>query len=407
MTNLEMMKDNLKQDKKIYSVSEITRDIRGLLEGAFTKVWVEGEISNLTMHSSGHCYFSIKDENSVLSCVMFKNSAYKLKFKIEDGMSIVCFGRVSVYDKRGQYQLYVEVIEPKGIGSLQLAFTQLKEKLLQEGLFDDSHKKPIPYLPEKIGIVTSKTGAAIKDMIHVIERRFPKMYIILYPTKVQGDGAAENIAEGIRAFNLLGDVDVIIIGRGGGSIEDLWAFNEEVTARAIYESSIPVISAVGHEVDYTISDFVADLRAPTPSAAAELVVPRKEDVLDNIDSFKQKLKIALKNSIDMAKKHLDGIMKHHAFKTPQVLMQQHQQKVDEYTKALKSNLSYFVNIKKRTLDGAKGKLDALSPVAILQRGYSITMTYPENDIIKDASKVKSKTRIKTRLGLGEIISRVE
>ena len=401
------MKDNSYQEKKIYSVSEITRDIRGLLEGAFTKVWVEGEISNLTMHSSGHCYFSIKDENSVLTCVMFKNSAYKLKFKIEDGMSIVCFGRVSVYDKRGQYQLYVEVIEPKGVGSLQLAFTQLKEKLLKEGLFDDSNKKPIPYLPEKIGIVTSKTGAAIKDMIHVIERRFPEMHIILYPAKVQGDGAAEEVSEGIRAFNLLGDVDVIIIGRGGGSIEDLWAFNEEVTARAIYESKIPVISAVGHEVDYTISDFVADLRAPTPSAAAELVVPRKEDILDSVNSFKQKLKTALRSSIDMARKHLDGIMKHHALKTPQVLMQQHQQKVDEYTKALKHSLSYFVNIKKHSLDGARGKLDALSPVSILERGYSITMTYPENNIIKDASKVKSKTRIKTRLGSGEIISRTE
>ena len=401
------MKDNSYQEKKIYSVSEITRDIRGLLEGAFTKVWVEGEISNLTMHSSGHCYFSIKDENSVLTCVMFKNAAYKLKFKIEDGMSIVCFGRVSVYDKRGQYQLYVEVIEPKGVGSLQLAFTQLKEKLLKEGLFDDSNKKPIPYLPEKIGIVTSKTGAAIKDMIHVIERRFPEMHIILYPAKVQGDGAAEEVSEGIRAFNLLGDVDVIIIGRGGGSIEDLWAFNEEVTARAIYESKIPVISAVGHEVDYTISDFVADLRAPTPSAAAELVVPRKEDILDSVNSFKQKLKTALRSSIDMARKHLDGIMKHHALKTPQVLMQQHQQKVDEYTKALKHSLSYFVNIKKHSLDGVMGKLDALSPVSILERGYSITMTYPENNIIKDASKVKSKTRIKTRLGSGEIISRTE
>ena len=401
------MKDNSYQEKKIYSVSEITRDIRGLLEGAFTKVWVEGEISNLTMHSSGHCYFSIKDENSVLTCVMFKNSAYKLKFKIEDGMSIVCFGRVSVYDKRGQYQLYVEVIEPKGVGSLQLAFTQLKEKLLKEGLFDDSNKKPIPYLPEKIGIVTSKTGAAIKDMIHVIERRFPEMHIILYPVKVQGEGAAEEVSEGIRAFNLLGNVDVIIIGRGGGSLEDLWAFNEEVTARAIYESKIPVISAVGHEVDYTISDFVADLRAPTPSAAAELVVPRKEDILDSVNSFKQKLKTALRSSIDMARKHLDGIMKHHALKTPQVLMQQHQQKVDEYTKALKHSLSYFVNIKKHSLDGVMGKLDALSPVSILERGYSITMTYPENNIIKDASKVKSKTRIKTRLGSGEIISRTE
>lgn len=401
------MKDNSYQEKKIYSVSEITRDIRGLLEGAFTKVWVEGEISNLTMHSSGHCYFSIKDENSVLTCVMFKNSAYKLKFKIEDGMSIVCFGRVSVYDKRGQYQLYVEVIEPKGVGSLQLAFTQLKEKLLKEGLFDDSNKKPIPYLPEKIGIVTSKTGAAIKDMIHVIERRFPEMHIILYPVKVQGEGAAEEVSEGIRAFNLLGNVDVIIIGRGGGSLEDLWAFNEEITARAIYESKIPVISAVGHEVDYTISDFVADLRAPTPSAAAELVVPRKEDILDSVNSFKQKLKTALRSSIDMARKHLDGIMKHHALKTPQVLMQQHQQKVDEYTKALKHSLSYFVNIKKHSLDGVMGKLDALSPVSILERGYSITMTYPENNIIKDASKVKSKTRIKTRLGSGEIISRTE
>lgn len=401
------MKELLKQERKIYSVSEITRDIRLALEGSFSKVWIEGEVSNFTRHSSGHCYFSLKDAESVLACVLFKNSAYKIKFRIEDGMSLICLGRISVYNKRGQYQLYVEEIEPKGVGSLQLAFTQLKEKLAREGLFDQSRKKPIPILPERIGIVTSPTGAAVRDILHILKRRFPNMHIILYPVKVQGEGAAEEIKEAIESFNKLKNVDVIIAGRGGGSLEDLWAFNEEIVARAIYQSEIPVISAVGHEIDYTIADFAADLRAPTPSAAAELVVHKKEEFIQEIDSLAQRLKAALSSRVEMLRRHLDGIMQRYAFKQPGFLIEQYQQRIDEYARALSQNLLHFVKIKKEKVATATGRLKALSPTAILSRGYSITYTHPEGMIIKDAARVKKGARIKTRLAKGEIVSEVE
>jgi exodeoxyribonuclease VII large subunit len=401
------MDELITQERKVYTVSEITRDIRLTLEGAFGKVWVEGEVSNFLLHSSGHCYFNIKDSESILACVLFKNSGYKLKFKIENGMQIVCFGRISVYNKKGQYQLYVETIEPKGIGSLQLAFTQLKEKLSKEGLFSEAHKVSMPYLPASIGIVTSPTGAAIRDMINVIGRRFPNMHIILYPAKVQGEGAKEDIKEGIEAFNRLKNVDVIIVGRGGGSLEDLWAFNEEVVARAIYDSDIPIISAVGHEIDYTISDFVADLRAPTPSAAAELVVHKKDDIIQDIESLRQRLKTALVKTADIFKKHLDSIMQRYAFRQPLFLIEQYQQRIDEYAKSLSQSLLHFVQIKKEKVNTATEKLKALSPTAILARGYSITMTYPGEKIIRDAAQAKKGLQIKTRLAKGELISEVK
>jgi len=394
-------------EKKIYSVSEITRDIRLLLEDSFTKVWVEGEVSNFLMHSSGHCYFSLKDSESVLTCVLFKNAAYKLKFKIKNGMNLICRGRISVYNKRGQYQLYAEEIEPKGVGSLQLAFDQLKEKLSKEGLFDSDHKIAIPYLPERIGIITSPTGAVIRDMLHVIERRFPNMHIILYPAKVQGDGACQEIREGIEAFNNLENVDVIIAGRGGGSLEDLWAFNEEVVARAIYDSDIPVISAVGHEIDYTIADFVADLRAPTPSAAAELVVRRKEDILQDIKAKQERLKQALGNRADMLRKHLDGIMQRYAFKQPKFLIEQYQQRIDERISTLRQNMLHYMAIRRENVTTARARLDALNPTAILSRGYSITVSHPAGEIVKDASRIKRGMRIKTRLAKGEVVSKVE
>lgn len=397
----------LKQERKIYSVSEITRDIRLILEDSFPNVWIEGEVSNFNRHTSGHCYFSLKDAESVLACVLFKSSACKVKFKIEDGMSLICFGRISVYNKRGQYQLYVEEIEPKGVGSLQLAFAQLKEKLSKEGLFDGSHKRPIPFLPERIGIVTSPTGAVIKDMLHILERRFPNMYIILYPVKVQGEGAAEEIKQALEAFNRLKNVDVIIAGRGGGSLEDIWAFNEEVVARAIYKSDIPIISAVGHEIDYTIADFVADLRAPTPSAAAELVVHRKQDFIQDIDNLAQRLKAALNSRVDMLKKHLDGIMQRYAFRQPRFLIEQYQQRIDEHIRVLSQSLFHFVEIKREKVATATGRLEALNPTAILSRGYSITYIHPDGKIIKDASRVKKGQRIKTKLAKGEIVSEVE
>jgi len=264
---------HLDTERKVFTVSQLNRQIRYTLEDEFSSVWVEGEISGFTHHSSGHMYFSIKDAESTLSCVMFRRENVKLRFKPEVGLKVICHGRVSVYAPRGQYQLMADSLEPKGLGDLQLAFEQLKKKLAQEGLFDPSLKKPIPFMPHCIGVITSPTGAVIHDMQHVWERRFPDVHLIIYPVKVQGEAAKKDICRAIQDFNEYGRADVLILARGGGSMEDLWAFNEEIVARAIAASDIPVISAVGHEVDYTIADFVADLRAPTPSVAAELVLP--------------------------------------------------------------------------------------------------------------------------------------
>jgi exodeoxyribonuclease VII large subunit len=275
--------------KHIYSVLEITQNIKVTLQNTFKDIWVEGEISNFNAHTSGHYYFSLKDKDAVLACVMFGRANKEVKFKIEYGLKVICFGKIEAYVPRSQYQLIVEKIEPKGIGSLQLALEQLKQKLEKEGLFKAEHKRPIPYLPLRIGVVTSLSGAAIKDILKVLDRRFSDVNIIINPASVQGDQAKEEIASAIIDFNLLNEklapsqrIEVMIVGRGGGSIEDLWAFNEEVVARAIYNSRIPVISAVGHERDWTIADLVADLRAPTPSVAAELVIPEKEDLKQKV-----------------------------------------------------------------------------------------------------------------------------
>ncbi|HDL78351.1 MAG TPA: exodeoxyribonuclease VII large subunit, partial [Bacteroidetes bacterium] len=276
-------------EKKIYTISEITRKIKRLLENAIPSIWLEGEISNFKRHSSGHIYFVLKDENSQISCVMWRGRNNGLYFTPQDGMKIQARGNVTVYEKRGNYQFEVLQMQPAGLGELQMALEQLKQSLKAEGLFDEQHKKKIPQYPEKIGIVTSPTGAAIRDLVSVVQRRFPSVQLILNPVRVQGAEAAGEIARAIDEFNAYGDVDVLIVGRGGGSLEDLWAFNEEVVARAIFRSKIPVISAVGHEIDFGISDFVADLRAPTPSAAAELVVRNREELLHTIQYLAQKM----------------------------------------------------------------------------------------------------------------------
>jgi exodeoxyribonuclease VII large subunit len=272
-------------ERAVLTVSALTIELRAVLEERFPAVWVEGEISNFRLYGSGHAYFTLKDAEAQLRCVLFRNRGRRIKFEPADGLHVMAFGSVEVYAQRGEYQLVVELLEPKGLGALQLAFEQLKARLTLEGLFDPARKRELPRFPRKIGIVTSPSGAAIRDMLRVIGRRFGELHIVIAPAKVQGEGAAEEIAQGLRDLNALGDVDVIIVGRGGGSLEDLWAFNEEVVARAICASKAPVISAVGHEVDFTIADFVADLRAPTPSAAAELVVREKQAVVDALDEL--------------------------------------------------------------------------------------------------------------------------
>ena len=308
---------------KVYTVKELTARIRQLIESNFQAVWVEGEISGFKFHHSGHIYFTLKDTDAVIKAAFFSRYNQGLKFELKDGLQVICFGKISVYEPRGDYQLYVERIEPKGLGALQLAFLQLKEKLSKEGLFDLARKRPIPRFPRTVGIVTSPTGAAIHDILHIVNRRFKGTNILINPVKVQGDGASEEIARAIDEMNQQDDIDVLIVGRGGGSLEDLWAFNEEIVVRAVFRSRIPVISAVGHEIDWTICDWVADLRAPTPSAAAELVVQSCEELEVRLRDFRTRLTNSLRNLIQEKKESLRVLQESYAFRQPFNLINQY------------------------------------------------------------------------------------
>lgn len=379
------MGNNLsKNGRYIYTVSELTRNIKVILEDSFPNVWVEGEISNFRIPNSGHMYFTLKDKSSQLQCVFFKMDNQNLRFEIKDGLSVVCFGRISVYERQGIYQLYIEKLEPKGVGALQFAFEQLKEKLFKEGLFAEEHKIPIPEFPEKIGIVTSPTGAAIKDILHTLNKRFPELHIIINPVRVQGEGSAQEIANAISEFDRLKNVDLIIVARGGGSLEDLWSFNEEVVARAIYNCSLPLVSAVGHEIDYTISDFVADLRAPTPSLAAEMLIMKKEDLFERLSLIEERLK-----------------------KVPTERLRQYEQMLDDIFGNLKLRLKYFIELKESSLKILVEKIGALNPISILNRGYSITFKLPEKSLLKKVENIAKGDKVLTRLSKGEFVSRVE
>ena len=395
------------KDKRIYTVSELTKFVRVTLEDALPSIWVEGEISNFVLHSSGHMYFSMKDAGAVLKCAMFKRSNLGLKFKPKDGMKVLCYGRLSVYEARGDYQLIAEQIEPKGVGALELAFQQLKEKLLKEGLFDEAHKIPVPELATRIGIVTSPTGAAIRDILNIVRRRFSNIEVIINPVKVQGEGAKDEIAAAIRQFNKLGGVDVIIVTRGGGSLEDLWAFNEEVVARAIYDSKLPVISAVGHEIDFTIADFVADLRAPTPSAAAELVIPRKEDLVNRINNSLVRLKNSLSGTVETLSERFEALKASYVLRQPLNIVMQYQQEIDDLKKDLGIRVDHIVKMRGENFNFLGGKLGALNPLAILNRGYSVTVKLPGETILKDTASLSKGDTVETRLGEGKFRSVVE
>jgi exodeoxyribonuclease VII large subunit len=314
---------------KVYSVSEITRLIKLELENAFPSLWIEGEISNFKRAESGHLYFSLKDGQCQLQAVMWRGEARRVKFDIKDGLKVVCRGRITVYDVRGQYQLITDLIEPKGKGALQLAFEQLKEKLRAEGLFEPRHKKKLPALPKTVGVVTSPRGAAIIDILRTLERRFARLHILIYPVKVQGEGAADEIVEGIDYLGRRPGLDVIIVGRGGGSIEDLWAFNEEQVARAIFRCPVPVISAVGHEIDFTISDFVADIRASTPSAAAEIVVEKEQALSDRVESLHKILTRDMRFQLQEQKRLVSDLTHHRIFQNFRLKLFSLEQRVDE------------------------------------------------------------------------------
>jgi exodeoxyribonuclease VII large subunit len=387
-------------DTKVYSVSEITQLIREVLEESFPVLWIEGEISNFRPHHSGHLYFTLKDANAQISCVMWRSRAASLAMQIEDGLKIRVFGNIRLYEKAGRYQLDILKIEAAGIGDLQILFEQLKQKLLEEGLFDPDHKKNIPAFPQTIGIITSPTGAAIKDILSVLRRRSPSTKLIFKGVKVQGEGAASEIVQAIQLMNDFDDIDVIILGRGGGSLEDLWPFNEEIVARAIFASKIPVISAVGHEIDFTITDFVADLRAATPSAAAEIAVPADSEISDMLQKTEQKLGNLILDKIGYYRSQLRGYMRAHAFRRPENILFQHMQRIDELSQRLNISLKNYIQLQQSKLNNLQHHLSALHPENVLQRGYSIS--FKDDKIISSVKAVTEGDQVIVKLKDGSM-----
>ena len=372
------------------SVTDLNLYIKEKIAGdeALNAVVVKGEISNFKNHYTGHLYFTLKDEKSLIKCIMFKSYADRINFKPKDGMKVMVFGSVSVFERDGIYQIYVKAMKEDGKGDLYEAYEKLKADLEKEGLFDESHKKKIPLKPNIIGVLTSQTGSVIRDIINVSTRRNPNTYIRLFPVPVQGPGAAEEIARGIKLMNEKRLADVLIIGRGGGSLEDLWPFNEEIVARAIYNSEIPIISAVGHETDFTIADFVADLRAPTPSAAAELSNPDIYELKEKINSYKQRSRLALKKKLEVMKLRVDKINASQVFKEPYRKINDYSLELDKNIKSLEVSVKNILNKSKAEFSERIAKLDALSPLKTLTRGYSITekngkIIKSKNDLSKD------------------------
>lgn len=363
-------------------------------------VLVKGEISNFKHHYTGHMYFTLKDETSLIKCVMFKTYTSNLDFVPKDGMKVMVLGTVSVFERDGVYQIYAKAMQQEGVGDLHAKYEELKAKLEQEGLFDASHKKPIPFMPKVIGVLTSNTGAVIRDIINVSTRRNPNVYIRLYPVPVQGQGAAEKIAKAIEVMNKNKLADVLIIARGGGSLEDLWPFNEEIVARAIYNSELPVISAVGHETDFTIADFASDLRAPTPSAAAELAVPSIEDVKKKIETNKNRLQNGLKRKMELAKLRFEKCMKSSVYTNPLQKINENYMLIDKYTKLLENSMNLKIKEKKTYMVEWISRLDALSPLKTLTRGY-VMATNEQGKIIKSVKEVNREDKVSLRFTDGE------
>lgn len=387
------------EQRIIGTVSRVNNYIKRLLDSksVLNNIWVKGEISNFKRHSSGHIYLTLKDETSVLKAVMFRGAAQTLDFEPADGTMVIAHGRISVYESGGTYQLYIEDMVRDGVGDLYKEFERLKGQLSEEGLFDSQFKKPIPKYPSRIGVATAPTGAAVRDIINVITRRYPMAEIIIYPTLVQGVGAKESIVEAIEYFNKTNLVDTLIIGRGGGSIEDLWAFNEECVARAIFASQIPIISAVGHETDFTIADFVADFRAPTPSAAAEVCVPSQDELMRLLVIYKRRAFQSVSSKIDSLKMTLKRIIP----RSPEDKIRDLSQKLDMRLQALEGNYRQIINNKIRLFTQVTAKLDTLSPLKTLLRGYSIA-TDGAGNVLKNAEDFKSKDEFKLRLHNGDV-----
>ncbi len=391
------------QMHNVLTVSELNKYIKNLFSRdlVLSSLWVKGEVSNFKNHYSGHMYFTVKDESSLVKCVMFKANASGLKFMPEDGMKVIIRGYLSVFERDGQYQLYAEEMQPDGIGSLHIAFEQLKKKLQAQGLFDASAKKSLPYLPQSIGVITSSKGSVIRDIINILSRRFYNVKIKVYPVQVQGEQAAGQIAAALRRLNALELVDVIILARGGGSLEELWAFNEEIVARSIYESRIPVISAVGHETDFTISDFVADMRAPTPSAAAELVMPEKTVITDRIMNLDLRLRNALNRKVTMDRLAVKRLMSSTVFKQPYNKVYQERLRIDMLSKYMKKALEAEMKNNGNRLSVLIARLDSLSPLSALARGYALVKSKKDHTVIKSVKNVKAGDKFEISLQDGK------
>jgi exodeoxyribonuclease VII large subunit len=442
---------NLQPSRRPLTVSELTARIRDLLTKNFTELSVEGEISNCREAQSGHLYFTLKDEKAQIRCVWFKQDRRGLKFRVEDGLKVTLRGSISVYEQRGEYQIYVESMEPLGVGALQLAFDQLKKRLDAEGLFDAKHKKPLPLLPSRIGLITSPKGAAVRDVVRILRRRFHNVHLTVFPVRVQGEGSAEEIVKALKFFNQRKMVDVLIVARGGGSIEDLWAFNEEIVARAIYESEIPVISGVGHETDFTIADFVADVRASTPSAAAELVVQTRREFDKHIADLRQTLTEQIRYRILVLSRRVHELGARRGFRRPLDLLRQQRQRADEMTSRLAlglrarleqsrkrytaAHLRIFrfdfrarisalrIRLERRTTELAKKmerlsrvkrerleklfvQLEERSPLKVLERGYAI-VTDSSGAVLRDASAVSLGDSLTIQLHKGKLSTEVK
>jgi len=381
------------------TVSQINGYIKKILDAnqILNNVWVKGELSNFKPHYSGHIYTTLKDEGGVLKAVMFRNAAAKLTFSPTEGMKVLARGRVGVYEPSGAYQLYIEEMIPDGVGELYIAYEQLKARLDEEGLFNPLYKKPIPQYPKKIGVSTATTGAAVRDIINVITRRYPLAEIIIYPTQVQGVGAAQSIVNAIEYFNSSEQVDTLIVGRGGGSIEDLWAYNEEIVARAIFASEIPIISAVGHETDFTIADFVADLRAPTPSAAAEIAVPSVLELGAAVENSKNRCVNAILKRCENLRLRLDSLR----LKTPSEIIEENYQRVDTLVKHMENRIMLNISEGKRMLASSAAKLDALSPLQTLSRGFSVAVT-TDGTVVRSSKDLHSGDDFTLKLTDGDV-----
>lgn len=392
---------------KVLSISELTRQVKGLLEETYSGVWVAGEVSNLKKHSSGHWYLCLKDTDARLESVVYRGVNNRLKFDLRDGMKVIACGKLSIYAPQGQFQLQVEKVQPEGIGPLELAFRQLKEKLSQLGYFEPRRKKPLPRFPHHIALVTSPTGAAVRDMLEILGRRWPAVEVWVCPVPVQGDGAAEKIADAIGWLNRLGGIDVLIVGRGGGSLEDLWAFNEECVAQAIFRSRIPVVSGVGHETDLTIADLVADHRALTPSEAAERVVPNQEEVRERLHGLEGRLRTLVSRQLDLARTRLDQLVRRRCFRQPLERIRDEERRLDEWSERLRRAVRQPLLQSRRRLEADAAQLETLSPLNVLARGYSLTRGETDRHVIRSADQVQPGDRLETTVQHGTILSRVE